>query len=125
MKVTKAYIALLLVELTSIPLLFLSIIYVLTGYQMLYPEKIHIFQNPRAIHTDKDLRISTIVLGLIHASAGIILLCERRIRNRVVRNALEIATILLLAVIFIALVMIDATSIGEAVKGWRFRKGCG
>ncbi|MCS7121433.1 MAG: hypothetical protein NZ895_02395 [Archaeoglobaceae archaeon] len=68
--------ALITVELTSLPLIFLAFLYVLTGYQMLVPE---IAVMPaRRIHADPVMRMLLIVLGTIHAYAGLLILCERR-----------------------------------------------
>ncbi len=91
-------IMLLLVEATSLPLLVLSLVYLLTGYQMLTP-RVRFFPKPRLIHTDPVLRILLATLGLIHGYSGLILLFERRIRNNALRIMIEaIVTGLLLGI---------------------------
>jgi succinate dehydrogenase hydrophobic anchor subunit len=104
---TKARIALVIVEVTSIPLLLLSAIYVITGYQLVYPDKIWLFPSPRAIHADKVLRVATIALGALHGVAGVVLLCERKIRNKFTRSAVELVVLIIIAVLFIMLLIAD------------------
>jgi len=109
MQLTKAYIALVMAEATATPLLLLIALYILTGYQTLYPDKLRLFPNPTAIHTDKVLRIATTILATLHSSAGIVLLCERRIRNRLTREVIETIVPLLFLAICAALLITDIT----------------
>jgi MFS superfamily sulfate permease-like transporter len=109
MRLAKAYVALVLAEATSIPLLLLAALYILTGYQMLYPDELRLFPNPAALHTDKVLRIATTVLAMLHSSAGIVLLCERRIRNRLAREVIETIVLLLLITTCTTLLITDIT----------------
>jgi succinate dehydrogenase hydrophobic anchor subunit len=97
-------ILLTLVETTSLPLLVLCMIYLLTGYQILLPG-LKLIPMARVIHTDLVLRVSFIVLTLIHSYSGLIILCERRIKNNTLRTLIE-STITGLIVIFTALFII-------------------
>lgn len=89
-------IMLLLVEITSLPLLVLCLLYSLTGYQMLIP-RLRLIPRARLVHTDQVLRVLLLTLALIHGYSGLILLCERRIRNSTLRKIVELAITLLLA----------------------------
>ncbi|MEM0027849.1 MAG: hypothetical protein QXD38_08000 [Ignisphaera sp.] len=91
-------IALAIVEVTSIPLLVLTAIYILSGYQMLYPQ-IRLIPAARTLHTDKFLRILFVVLVYLHGLTGTIILCERRIRNALIRNIIEYIAIIGLSIL--------------------------
>jgi succinate dehydrogenase hydrophobic anchor subunit len=93
--------ALAIVEVTSIPLLILIILYVLSGYQMLYPY-IRLIPASRAIHTDPLLRVIFVVLVYLHSLAGLIIIIERRLRLKMLKTVLEYIAILGLS-LFLAL----------------------
>jgi len=101
-------VALTLVEATSIPLLILSLIYLITGYQLLSPE-IHIIPRPRLIHTDIVLRLITIVVGITHSWAGLTLLCERRVKNKLLKKLLELIIAILVAYIAAFVTLVEAS----------------
>ncbi|MGC8542872.1 hypothetical protein [Caldivirga sp.] len=82
-----------LIEVTAMPLLVVSVIYVLSGYQIVTPD-LHVFQNPWIIHADKVLRVLGLLLGSIHGTAGLILMLERRMRRRLLRLTLQYATLI-------------------------------
>lgn len=91
-----------LVETTSLPLLVICLIYLLTGYQMLIPS-LKLFPRAYQLHTDRVLRSLLLIFGLIHGYSGLIILCERRIRNNTTRVIVEsVVSVLLvgLAVFF-------------------------
>ncbi|MEZ0394140.1 MAG: hypothetical protein ABWK00_03740 [Desulfurococcaceae archaeon] len=92
MKISRALAALWVVEATSLPLLVLAAIFALTGYQLVHPS-IALFPRASAIHGDPLLRTSLIVLGSLHAASGLVLICERRIRRRLLRDFLELASV--------------------------------
>ncbi|MEM2248891.1 MAG: hypothetical protein QXJ46_05190 [Candidatus Bathyarchaeia archaeon] len=100
--------SLLMIELTSLPLIVLASIYLLSGYQMLAPE-LRIIPEPRKIHTDKFLRILTIFLMYLHASGGIIVIIERRLRKDVLRDIARTALIVVITLLLIIFLMIEAT----------------
>lgn len=81
--------SLVTVEITSTPLLILVVLYLLTGYEMLVPRYV-LLPKARAIHTDSILRWIFVVLVLLHSYCGLILLCERRIRNNLARMIIEL-----------------------------------
>jgi len=86
-------VALIIVEITSLPLLVLMLLYILSGYQMMLRSPIF-FPRAEIIHTDPLLRILLILLTYLHSLAGLILLINRRVRNNTIRNILEYIVIL-------------------------------
>lgn len=80
--------SLLIVEMTSIPLLLLTLIYIITGYQMLTP--LIVFARPRALHVDRLLRVLFVYLSLAHSYAGLIIMTTRKIRSKKALNFLLI-----------------------------------
>lgn len=94
-------VALAIVEASSLPILVLTIIYILTGYQMLYPN-IYFFPSSRGIHVDLLLRIIFVVLVYLHSLAGLIIVIERRIKLKAIKEALEYLVIVGLS-LFLAL----------------------
>lgn len=97
---------LLIVEITSLPLLLLCLVYLLTGYQMLIPS-LRLIPRPRLVHTDRVLRVLLVTLALAHSYSGLILLCERRIRNSTLRKLVELSITLLLAYFAILLGILE------------------
>ncbi|MEM0000148.1 MAG: hypothetical protein QXH02_03605 [Desulfurococcaceae archaeon] len=81
--------ALLLVELTSIPLLVLGLVYLVTGYQLLVPG-IRLVPHARLVHSDRALRVILIAFSTIHGYAGSLILLHRRVKSKQVRGLLEI-----------------------------------
>lgn len=71
---------LFIIEMTSLPLLIVSLLYLITGYQMLNPY-IRIFPAPRTIHSDQFLRIIALTLTAMHSYSGLVLLIARRFRR--------------------------------------------
>ncbi|MEM0049300.1 MAG: hypothetical protein QW424_04935 [Candidatus Bathyarchaeia archaeon] len=108
---TLLKLSILIVELSSIPLVVLASIYLFSGYQMLAPE-VKIIPEPRRIHVDRLLRILTVSLAYLHALAGIIIMAERRIKKEILRKIVEISaavilTILLLSSLIIEIMVLD------------------
>lgn len=99
---------LLIVEFTSLPLIVLASIYLLSGYQMLIPE-LQIIPESRKIHTDKFLRILTIILTYLHALGGIIITVERRLRKEILKNIVRTALITAITFLLLIFLMIEAT----------------
>lgn len=100
--------ALLTVELTSAPLLLLSLVYVLSGYQLLYPDA-RILPHAKRIHADPLLRATTLLLGYAHSLAGFVIMCERRLaRYPRLRTALEAAAALSLTLALAYVFSLDA-----------------
>lgn len=91
-------IALAIVEATSIPLLILTALYILSGYQMLYPQ-IYFMPSARTVHVDLLLRILFLALVYLHSLAGIIIVCERRLRKKILKNVLEYIVMVLLTML--------------------------
>ncbi|MEM1509266.1 MAG: hypothetical protein QW291_01055 [Thermofilaceae archaeon] len=118
LKVKLIRLALRVVEVTSPLLLFLSILYTITGYQMLYPEAT-LIQAARRLHVDMALRIFTIIVGYLHGLAGLVILYERRIRNKPLKKILEIVTVLGLTILVVFLFALDVYY-GEACRRWRW-----
>ncbi|MEM2341021.1 MAG: hypothetical protein QXX94_03385 [Candidatus Bathyarchaeia archaeon] len=100
--------SLLIIEFTSLPLLMLASIYLLSGYQMLVPE-LRIIPESRKIHTDRFLRILTILLTYLHALGGIIIVVERRLRKEVLKNIIRTALITTITFLLLIFLMIEAT----------------
>lgn len=120
-KATLLKICLLMVEVTSIPLIVLALIYVLSGYQMLAPV-IRIIPEPRRIHTDKFLRILTIFLAYLHALGGIVIMAERRIKEETLRKIAEIVAIVVLTTMLVTSLAIETLVLDI---GYRHRWGRG
>lgn len=100
--------ALLLVEFTSIPLAVIGLVYLLTGYQLLLPGH-HIFPHARAIHTDRALRVLLVAFSTVHCYSGLLLLLNRTIRRRKIKDLLEAlvtALTILFAVLFACLELV-------------------
>jgi hypothetical protein len=93
--------ALIIVEVSSIPLLLLTVLYVLSGYQLLYPY-IRLIPASRAIHVDLLLRILFIILTYLHSLAGLVILLERRVKLKILKLVLEYIVIIGLS-LFLAL----------------------
>jgi hypothetical protein len=95
--------ALLMVEATSIPLIVLGFLYLVTGYQLLNPG-IQLIPRPRVIHTDAVLRITLVVVSILHGYGGLLLLIARLARSNLLRASLFILAHILL-IVFLALVV--------------------
>lgn len=96
--------ALMMVEATSIPLTVTTLIYLLTGYEML-ATGLRLIPRARAIHTNEVLRVVFAALALLHGYAGLILLCGRRLRNKTLKVVTEMfitAGLLIVTVLVIA-----------------------
>lgn len=91
--------ALTIVETSSLPLLVLTILYILSGYQMLYYSQIHFMPYARIIHTDIFLRILFIIFTYLHSVSGLVIMCERRIKNKLIKIIVEYITITILSII--------------------------
>lgn len=109
--------ALIIVEVTSIPLIVVGLIYLLTGYQMLEPS-IEIFMRPRALHTDVLLRVATIALGTLHAYGGLLLLIARRVRKPRTRHFLFVITTLLLILALSLFITLELTASSTLHTDW-------
>lgn len=97
--------ALILIEFTSIPLLLLGLIYFLTGYQMLLVT-IHIFPNARIVHTDRFLRVLTLILAVVHSYSGILIITARRVRSILLKKfIIYFATLVIIIFMIIATTM--------------------
>lgn len=97
---------LVLVETTSIPLLVLCLVYLLTGYQM-QTSSLRFFPRAREIHTDPTLRVLLVIMAFIHGYSGLILLCERRIRNKILKLAVEYSITGLLIVLAVFIIFLE------------------
>lgn len=100
--------ALMLIELSSLPLLVLVILYVYSGYQMLYPE-VYLLPYARTIHTDPILRVLFIVLTYIHAVSGFIIMISRRIKKKEISKILKYIIIVVLTLLIAIPIMLDIT----------------
>lgn len=103
---TLLRLSLLIVELSSIPLVVLASVYLFSGYQMLAPE-VKIIPEPRRIHVDRLLRILTVSLAYLHALAGIIIMAERRIRREILRKIVEIFAAAILTALLLSSLIIE------------------
>ncbi|MEM0371159.1 MAG: hypothetical protein QXG46_02090 [Ignisphaera sp.] len=90
--------ALAIVETTSIPLIILTALYILSGYQLLYPQ-VYFMPSARIIHTDFYLRLVFLMLVYLHSLAGIIIICERRLSNKLLKYILEYIAVALLSIL--------------------------
>ena len=98
--------ALAIVEATSIPLILLLSLYILSGYQMLLPG-IYIMPAARTIHTDRVLRAVFLALVYLHSLTGFIIMCERRIRGKLLRIAAEYTAIAALSILIAVSLIIE------------------
>ncbi len=99
----------IVVEASSIPLLILILLMILSGYGILYPDKIRMLTGGLIsdriafkIHTDIVIRISIIAILLIHGFTGLLLLSEKYIRNNLMKKII----ILCITVVLVFLLMI-------------------
>ncbi len=104
-------IALVIVEATSIPLLLLLVLYILSGYQMMLRRPIF-FPKAELIHTDPLLRILLISLSYLHSLAGLLIVINRRIKYRFVRNILEYIAILLTSSLLAFFIILELILMG-------------
>jgi len=86
----------LLVEVTGPAVSAVMLIYLLTGYQMLAPG-LGLIPRASLVHTDPVLRALAIALALTHSYAGLLLICERRIRSYTLKRLAELDITVLLA----------------------------
>jgi len=104
------YIALLITEVTSIPLLTVAAIMILSGYGIMNPQIISNmlgigYTEALKIHLDTVLRTSFIALTLLHSYAGLTILIERRMRRKEIAIiAYGIATAITLLIVGIAII---------------------
>jgi len=89
------YLWLRVVELTSIPLAVLLLLYVVSGYGMLYPEFFRplglTYKVSTYLHTHPLLRYLTAVLVALHGYGGLVVLSSRYLgRYRVIRAVAEV-----------------------------------
>lgn len=99
--------ALMVIEATSIPLLVLTYIYILSGYQLLYPE-VYIMPVARVLHTDIVLRVLFTILVYLHSLSGLMLMVERRVKKILWKRLLEYIAIVGLSVFTVIPIMLDA-----------------
>ena len=107
-------VSLLLVELTSIPLLILMSIYIITAYGMLNPGFIGLvtslnYVTSLRIHTDGFLRIFCVVLTMTHTYGGLVLLITRRIKNRKIAGIIIALMTLIIATLTAICLIAEAT----------------
>ncbi len=95
-------VVLILVETTSIPLLFLSIVMILTGYCIVNPRIVSLLtlgllslNKAYIIHTDPIIRNSFSILLFIHSLSGSILMINRYIRNVKMKSVTRFLVIIL------------------------------
>lgn len=108
----RTYRALVLVEFSSLPLLVLSLIYLVTGYIMVSPEIERVFcrlglcsREALYLHTDRYIRTLLVLFSYIHGLSGLVLLIERHVRPGPLRQALYIlVTVLSLTVLALVIV---------------------
>lgn len=98
--------SLIVVEITSLPLFLLTLIYIITGYQMLTP--LVVFSKPRILHLDKLLRILYVYLFLMHSYAGLIILTARRVKNKKISNSIMVALTAIVASFLVLFTLLEA-----------------
>jgi hypothetical protein len=99
--------AILMVEVTSPPLILLATIYLLSGYQMLIPT-VKILPEPRRIHTDSLLRLLTVMLAYFHTIGGSIFIIERRMKRGALKKAAEIFVFAAVTTLTLLFLMLEA-----------------
>jgi len=104
----------LLVEATSIPLLVTSILLIISGYVLAYPYRAHTlslglmdYRGGVILHTLPLIRIVFVFTLYLHGVGGVGLLATRYVKNRVVREVIEISTAALLTVLLLIPLAID------------------
>ncbi|MCS7104756.1 MAG: hypothetical protein NZ954_04245 [Thermofilaceae archaeon] len=92
-----------LVEITSIPLTVLLLIYILSGYGMVSPSLRILGFNyafSARLHTSPWLRLSIVVLTVLHGHSGLAVLARKKIRSitawRLVETGLAVLTCIFL-----------------------------
>lgn len=105
---------LFILEVTSIPLLFTITLMVLSGYGILYPKQIKVLtgglMNRKLaiiIHTDTIIRLITVVLLYFHGISGLLILIEKYIRTRLLKNILILVSTLIITYIYLLMIWLD------------------
>ena len=101
-----------LIEVTSIPLLIVSLVYLLTGYAMISIKIQNLFSviglgygDIMYLHTNIYTRLALVMLGSIHGFSGSIILIHKYSRRKTTRNILRIlAAVALLIIIYLVIV---------------------
>ncbi|MEM1750605.1 MAG: hypothetical protein QXV30_00760 [Desulfurococcaceae archaeon] len=101
---------LLVLEATSLPLLITTLLLIVTGYAIMYPHAYSAltlnalnYANAQRIHTDPVIRLSFTALALIHGLSGTIILIEKYVKHRLVKEIIKsivlVAVLALLAIV--------------------------
>jgi len=104
----------LILEASSIPLLFIITILILSGYGILYPSQIKMLTGglmterlAYKIHTDKIIRLLTLILLFIHGYTGLLILIEKYIRTRLLKNVLILICTIIMAYFYSLMILLD------------------
>lgn len=98
--------SMLLVEATAIPLLFLALLMIVTGYTLVYPEAMSAllfgainYSIAYRLHTDPVIRTCFTVLAILHSIGGMFILVEKYVRRTVVKKLIEMLVLVILVYI--------------------------
>jgi len=104
----------LVLEASSIPLLFIITILILSGYGILYPSQIKMLTGglmterlAYKIHTDKIIRLSALILLFIHGYTGLLILIEKYVRTRLLKNVLILICTIIMAYFYSLMILLD------------------
>ncbi len=102
-----------LIEITSIPLLIISLLYLTTGYGMISGIFGRIFQliglsysDILSLHTDPYIRILLVILGSVHGVSGTVVFISKYVRNNIIKEIL-VAMVLFILVFLIGLIILS------------------
>jgi len=105
---------LLILEASSIPLLLLITILILSGYGILYPSQIKLLTGELMteklayrIHTDGVIRLLTLILAFIHGYTGLLILIEKYVRTRLLKNVLILITTIIMVYFYSLMIILD------------------
>ncbi len=106
-----------LVEITSIPLLILSLLYILTGYGMISGTMQRIllliglsYSDIINLHTDPHIRQLLVIIGSIHGLSGTILFISKYIRRVFIQDLLILLTLTIFMIVISLVVLSEFMS---------------
>ncbi|MCS7128426.1 MAG: hypothetical protein N3E36_05315 [Sulfolobales archaeon] len=109
---------LLVLEATSLPLLLTTLLLIITGYAIMYPHAYSAltlgalnYANAQRIHTDPVIRLSFTTLALIHGLTGTIILIEKYMKHRLIKELIKSVVIIALLMLLALTVAIDFSRI--------------
>lgn len=103
--------SIILVEVTALPLLFLSLLMVVTGYTLIYPETMPAltfgainYGTAHRLHTDPVIRTCFTVLAVLHSIGGMFILIEKHAGRPIIKKLIE--TLILIILVYMGSIVL-------------------